>query len=173
MSQAMELLEKAYTGETISIIIDLNGVKGVLDYSSSIDMFIEQDKFKTVKRIEYNSQGFGDKPIDEGKWDADLKRAKPEHRERLTKGKPQNATEQLADMDTQFMVVRELVPRYIRWAEDGKGHKRGELMFETKAEQEEMGRFIMNHPQVMNAVISAITELYKKIDEAGQAVKNL
>jgi len=133
-------------------------------------MFIQQSEFKLKKRLEFNQQGFADQPIDKQMWKDDLERAKPEHRERIEKTKPKNAAEQLTDVATQFMVVKDLVPRFLRYAD---GAQKGELMFPTAQEQEEAGRFIMNHRDIMQAVVSGLTELYKKIDEAGVDAKNL
>ena len=169
MSTALELMKKAYDDETIFVVIDMNGVKGTIDYAASLEMYIKQSEYKLVKRLEYNKQGFAKQPIDEQIWKDDLERARPEHKERIEKTKPKNAAEQLTDVATQFMVVRDLVPQFIRYAD---GAEKGELMFPDAKSQEQAGQFIMNHRDLMQTIISGLTELYRRIDEVAASVKN-
>lgn len=161
----MELLKKAYAGDTIQIDVDLGGVKARLDYISAIDMFADQKRFKAIRLAEWDEKGFGKKKINEREWLRDLEAAKPEHRENIEKEKPANLAEQFADEDAKLMVLRKLVPKYLT---DLNGVK----LFPTEPEQAEFGQLIMNSQKLMNELVSAVTELFSKIKAVSEASKN-
>ncbi len=165
-NKAIDILKKAYEKDTVEVNFDLGGgVIANLSLADAADMFAEQGCIKEDKQYEYEKKGYGDRPIDEKKWETYLKSVKPEHRERIAKDRPCNRAEQRADEDTQRIIIRDLLAKYLR-DENGAFH------FPDEQSQQKFGRMAISTPRLTKLITDKLIELTGKVSEIQETVKN-
>jgi len=164
----LEIIKAAYADEIIEVDFDLGGgLVGTLSLADMNDIIQEQVRIEEIKRSEYIDQGFGDKGINQSKWDAYIATIDdPENKKRINGKKPQNLAEQFADSDTRLIIMTELLPKRIR----KKGTK--DLLFSTLGEQQEFGRLIINVPKLGEKIQNIIIDMMSKVPKVRDKAKN-
>ena len=168
----IDLMRGALKSKTVEVIIDLPGYgPAMLTYADGMDVYQEQERSRDLKVVEYTDRGYDDKPISERKWKRyltriDYDKLTPERKKRILDEKPANLAEQMADEDTQFVIVRELVPKYLRDATTRK------QLFLDEASQREFGDFAITVPDLRDLVIKKFTELFDRVDKLRVTAKN-
>jgi len=162
----LDLIKKAYANETVQVEIDLGGgVLSVLDLADFADVYAEQSRVYDLKLAEYIEQGYGDKPINEKKWRASFERVKPEQRKKLEAEKPSSLAEQFADEDTRTIIIRDILPKYLK-------DKSGNPLFVSEKEQREFGRFAISTIPLQTQITEKIIELSGKLGDLRDKAKN-
>lgn len=171
MNKTIDLIQKARDKQDLDVFFDLdvNGEKipvllSTIDY---FDIIEAQDVEYNKCFAKYRREGLDQEPIDEGKWQKELKQYKDkEIRDARAKEKPQNMAEQSAQRFSQMKTMTEIIPRYMR---DPKTRK---LLFQTPDEQAYMKELIRSDMNIFTQVSKRYGELFTKMKEKKDEVKN-
>jgi len=149
----VDIITKAFKNDSIEVKFQIPGTEIVVIFGlgEAQEIFAEQDIIKRDLQIEYEEK-YGDKPLDENRWNKYIKEVKPEHKKRLEKEKPLTRAEQFADEDSAKEIITKILPRYLR---DAKGN----LLFPTEAEQIQFGNFIKKTPSLIKLFSEKMIEL--------------
>ena len=157
---ALSILKKAYKKETIEVKIDFgNNLKAIITLADAIDMFTEQRKLYREKLGYYEGLGYTQKPIDEIKWNEYVKINPADNK------RPENLAEQLAGEDTRNIILREILPKFLK-------KESGDLLFESDKQQRAAGNYIISTPALANLISDKLLELTEKSQQVMAQTKN-
>jgi hypothetical protein len=140
----------------------------------------ELDDFRKEAYVELREKGYCQKPIDEDEWNTEItgykeseayKELSPKDRKKrldeLEKGKPKNLAEQRAPYKARTRIVRHILPRLLRYADNN------ELLFPTDSELREFAQILGSKPDLMKLLSDAYVRLSSKNNEDAAEVDEL
>jgi len=166
----IDLIRNAKAKKMVTIDADIKlgdtTIKAALSTIDSFTLWRNHQDLRDVAYARYVADGLDKMKPDLSKWQLEYDKAKPEMRESMERDKPINLAEQKAREEANYMLIIDIIPRFLRDPETN------ELLFATAEEQKEFKDYIKLDPELLSYLATKYTELTTKNKELEEQVKN-